>query len=134
MALPLNIWQRLICDYCQKTNKQKTKTNTARNSGYVLLRKFFPWNIYTCHVYFIISKLLNKLQINSGPFGMGCRIHRLHLCGGVRLPYPDMTLSHLSLVSWSCEIHRLHLYSGITFLQRCPNYDPEQSMRPYLWV
>ena len=60
----------------------------------------------------------------SVPVGWGYRIHRLHLCGGVR------TLQPVSCpVSWGCRIHWLHLCKGIRLPPRneCPGYDTKQS-------
>ena len=37
----------------------------------------------------ITSVKYNDLKSLQGPVGWGCRIDRLHLCRGVRLPHPN---------------------------------------------
>ena len=69
------------------------------------------------------NELINKFHC---PVGWGCRIHRLHLCRGVRPPPPtsvlDMTVNHLMVRFQQCRsfgecgvplhCHRSQVHSG----------------------
>ena len=60
------------------------------------------YNHFTTYSHNIITHPLNIALYSHNvtcPVGWGCRIHRLHLCTGVRHPHPttvlDMTLNNL---------------------------------------
>ena len=48
-------------------------------------------------------KQLNQTQTICDSVGWGCRIHRLHLCSGVRLPTPNVCLGYDTKQS-DCEV------------------------------
>ena len=53
--------------------------------------------------------------VSCGPVGWSWRIHWLHLCRGVRLP---QWMSWICCpLGWSCRIHRLHLCRGVRLPQ-----------------
>ena len=66
--------------------------------------------------YFIFLQFIFQAFNNfeASPIGCGCRIHRLHLYRGVRLPQ-QMTCGP---VGSDCRIHRLHLYRGVRLPQQ----------------
>ena len=53
-------------------------------------------------------------QASCSPVGWGCRIHRLQIGRGVRLPQQ----ASCSPVGWGCRIHRLHLCRGVRLPKR----------------
>ena len=65
------------------------------------------WNFEHKRYFYIFDKISNSslTQINHCPVGWGCRIHRLHLCRGVRPPLTsvlDMTLNNLMVRFQQC--------------------------------
>ena len=75
---------------------------------------------------FIMGKLYFAQCNKCGPGGLGCRIHRLHLCRRVRL----LPTSVRWPSRWGCRIHWLHLYRGVRLpptTNECPRYDVKRS-------
>ena len=54
------------------------------------------------------------LNFSTRQISCVCRIHRLHICGGVRLPQWESC----GPVNWGCRIHWLHLCRGARLPQR----------------